>query len=210
MARPSAADLPRPRPAVSATVVRSVLSEMASTNVRTALACVTQGHRGAKERGGGGRGQQGQPTYALQTLDGHSYTGAPDLVQCAGVAHEGANWLCVLQRLLQLCQLSVLGSHVFLWPRTMVSRARTMGGLSPKLAFAIGAPRALRTPAPYGQRRRDGFNVARRVGQREHVEFVVQHQAALTVGERKQEPFVEARDNVLVRFGAVAVVNVLV
>ena len=38
IAKPSAADLPRPRAAVKATVVRKVFSEIASTNFKTALA----------------------------------------------------------------------------------------------------------------------------------------------------------------------------
>lgn len=38
IANPSAADLPRPRAAVRATVLRNVFSEMASINFNTALA----------------------------------------------------------------------------------------------------------------------------------------------------------------------------
>lgn len=38
MASPKAADLPRPRAAVNATVERNVFSEIHSTNLRTALA----------------------------------------------------------------------------------------------------------------------------------------------------------------------------
>jgi len=44
-ASPSAADFPRPREAVSETVDRSVFSEMASINLRTALACAKQKQR---------------------------------------------------------------------------------------------------------------------------------------------------------------------
>ena len=40
MARPRAADLPRPRAAVRATVEERVFSEMASTKVRSALAYI--------------------------------------------------------------------------------------------------------------------------------------------------------------------------
>lgn len=39
MARPSAADLPRPRAAVSDTVLRRVFSDMASINLSKALPC---------------------------------------------------------------------------------------------------------------------------------------------------------------------------
>jgi hypothetical protein len=42
MARPKAADLPRPRAAVSATVLRRVFSEIASKNVKIAFACQKQ------------------------------------------------------------------------------------------------------------------------------------------------------------------------
>ena len=41
MARPRAADLPRPLAAVRVTVLRRVFSEMASTNFSTAFACGT-------------------------------------------------------------------------------------------------------------------------------------------------------------------------
>jgi hypothetical protein len=42
MARPKAADLPRPRAAVSATVLRRVFSEIASKKVKIAFACQNQ------------------------------------------------------------------------------------------------------------------------------------------------------------------------
>ena len=58
-------------------------------------------------------------------------------------------------------------------------------------------------------RGRDGLDVARRVREREHVQLVVQDEAALAVRQGQQEALVEPRDDVLVRLGAVAVVDVL-
>ena len=58
-------------------------------------------------------------------------------------------------------------------------------------------------------RGRHGLDVARRVREREHVQLVVQDEAALAVRQGQQEALVEPRDDVLVRLGAVAVVDVL-
>jgi hypothetical protein len=102
IATPNAADFPRPRAAVKATVLRKVFSEIASKKVITAFACQHQSQHLELQYITQNQNQNPIPItdhnsicylYKMGTVGDER--AISNLVKSTTFAHQWSNWLCV-------------------------------------------------------------------------------------------------------------------